>query len=232
MHATLNSNSAVHGAAFEINEFRPDSALPDSPRSVVSARDYADSQVNCSFVLPKKPFRRHPPQSIKELTMSITTKVKRIGMVVAATAMGAAGFGLSAALAPAAQAIPAAQRSCAFTVLNNVPANGWQPVTGSAVTINNGGAARNVVVNFNADAGVTANAEIRIGYRIDAGAVQTPGAQNFANHTQYWQTRHSMVVMNVPSGSHTIRPYWRISGGAGTSGVIHSRCLTAEAYTS
>jgi hypothetical protein len=41
-----------------------------------------------------------------------------------------------------------------------------------------------------------------------------------------------MVVLNVPTGAHTIQPYWRISGGAGTSGVIYSRCLTAEAYTS
>jgi hypothetical protein len=146
--------------------------------------------------------------------------------------MAAAGFGLSAVLAPAAQAIPAAQRACSFTLLSNVPANGWQPVTGSAVTIKNGTVARNVVVNFNADAGVTPAAEIRVGYRIDAGVIQTPGAQNFANHTEYWQTRHSMVVMAVPKGTHKIQPYWRISGGAGTSGVINSRCVTAEAYTS
>ncbi len=161
-----------------------------------------------------------------------TSKAKRTAMVAAAAGMAAAGFGLSAVLAPAAQAIPAAQRACSFTLLNNVPANGWLPVTGSAVTIKNGTVARNVVVNFNADAGVTSAAEIRIGYRIDAGAIQTPGAQNFANHTQYWQTRHSMVVMAVPKGTHKIQPYWRISGGAGSSGVIHSRCVTAEAYTS
>jgi hypothetical protein len=162
----------------------------------------------------------------------ITSPVKRIALACAAAGMAAAGFGLSAALSSPVQAIPASQRSCAFTVLSNVPANGWRPVTSSAVTINNGASARYVVVNFNADAGVSANAEIRLGYRVDSGAVQTPGAQNFANHTQYWQTRHNMVVMYIGSGAHTVRPYWRISGGAGTSGVIHSRCLTAEAYTS
>jgi hypothetical protein len=165
--------------------------------------------------------------------MPITTSIaKRTGMVAAAAGMAAAGFGVAAALSSPAQAIPAAQRSCAFSVLSNVPASSWQAVTGSVVTINNGTVARNVVVNFNADAGVTSAAEIRVGYRIDAGAIQTPGAQNFANHTEYWQTRHSMVVMYVPSGTHKIQPYWRISGGAGTSGVIYSRCLTAEAYTS
>jgi hypothetical protein len=165
--------------------------------------------------------------------MPITSPlVKRTSMAAAAVGIAAAGFGVSAVLSAPAAAIPAAQKSCAFTVLNNVPANGWRVVTGSAVTVNNGAGGRYVVVNFNADAGVTANAEIRVGYRIDAGAILTPGAQNFANHTQYWQTRHSMVVMYVAKGNHTIRPYWRISGGAGTSGVIHSRCLTAEAYTS
>jgi hypothetical protein len=167
------------------------------------------------------------------IIMPVTrTIAKRTGMAAAAAALAAAGFGLSALLSPPAAAIPAAQKSCAFTALSNVPANGWRHVTGSAVTVKNGASGRYVVVNFNADAGVTANAEIRLGYRIDAGAVITPGAQNFANHTQYWQTRHSMVVVYVAKGNHTIRPYWRISGGAGTSGVIHNRCLTAEAYTS
>jgi hypothetical protein len=165
--------------------------------------------------------------------MSVTTSpVKRIAMVCGAAGMAAAGFGISAALSSPAQAIPASQRSCAFTVLNNVPANGWRPVTSSAVTINNRGSGRNVVVNFNADAGVSANAEIRVGYSVDGGPVQTPGAQNFANYTQYWQTRHSMVVMYIRPGTHSVQPYWRISGGAGTNGVISSRCLTAEAYTS
>jgi hypothetical protein len=162
----------------------------------------------------------------------ITSPVKRIAMVCGAAGMAAAGFGLSAVLSSPAQAIPTSQRSCAFTVLSNVPVNGWRPVTSSAVTINNGASARNVVVNFNADAGVSANAEIRLGYSVDGGAVQTPGAQNFANYTQYWQTRHSMVVIYIGPGVHTVRPYWRISGAGGTSGVISSRCLTAESYTS
>jgi hypothetical protein len=94
----------------------------------------------------------------------------------------------------------------------------------SVVTINNGATSRPVVVTLNADAGVDMLAEIRVGYSVDGGAVQTPGAQNFANHTEYWQTRHSMVVMLIPSGVHSIRPYWRISGAAGKNGR-HRRSL-------
>ena len=142
-----------------------------------------------------------------------------------------AAIGMSAAMTAPAEAIPYYQKACAFDVQSNTAVNGWRPVN-SAVRVNNGSTGRYVVVNFNADAGVNSLAEIRLGYRVDSGAVQTPGAQNFANHTQYWQTRHSMVVLWVPAGWHTIRPYWRISGAAGKSGVIAARCLTAEGYTS
>jgi hypothetical protein len=148
----------------------------------------------------------------------------------AAAVMLAAGSAGTLALAGSAEAIPVAQKHCAFDVRGNAPASGWQPVN-SVVQINNGSVGRYVVVNFNADAGVSPNAEIRIAYRVDGGPLQIRGAQNFANHTQYWQTRHSMVVIPVPRGVHTIRPYWRISGGAGTSGVIAARCLTAEVAT-
>lgn len=160
-------------------------------------------------------------------TMSRTNKrVLSAGVCLAAIA------GLSATITmPAAQAIPVPQRSCAFDVASNTAVNGWRPVN-SVVTINNGPTSRPVVVNLNADAGVDTLAEIRVGYSVDGGPVQTPGAQNFANHTEYWQTRHSMVVMLIPSGAHSIRPYWRISGAAGKNGVMAARCLTAEAYTS
>jgi hypothetical protein len=155
------------------------------------------------------------------------TKKTAVGASIAV----AAGIGLSAMLTAPAEAIPYYQKACAFDVRTNTAVNGWQPVN-SFVQINNGAVGRFVVVNFNADAGVSTLAEIRLGYRVDGGAVQTPGAQNFANYTQYWQTRHSMVVIYVPAGWHTIRPYWRISGSVGKSGVIAARCLTAEGYTS
>lgn len=148
-----------------------------------------------------------------------------------ASAALVAGIGMSSMMAGPAQAIPYYQKACALDARGNTASSGWQPVN-SFVQVNNGSVGRYVVVNFNADAGVSSLAEIRLGYRVDSGAIQTPGAQNFANYTQFWQTRHSMVVLYVPAGWHTIRPYWRISGALGTSGVIAARCLTAEGYTS
>jgi hypothetical protein len=141
-----------------------------------------------------------------------------------------AGVGVTTAVSGPAQALPTRQRACAFDVASNTAVNGWRPVNSAVTVVNNVG--RNVVVNFNADAGVDTLAEIRLGYRVDSGPIQTPGAQNFANHMEYWQTRHSMVVMYVPAGTHRIRPYWRISGAAGTNGILAARCLTAESYTS
>ena len=151
--------------------------------------------------------------------------------LVGATTAVVAGVGMSSLMAGPAQAIPYYQKACAFDVRSNTATAGWQPVN-SVVPLLTCTTGRYVVVNFNADAGVSSLAEIRLGYRVDAGGIQTPGAQNFANYTQYWQTRHSMVVLYVPAGWHTIRPYWRISGAAGKTGVIAARCLTAEGYTS
>jgi hypothetical protein len=141
-----------------------------------------------------------------------------------------AGVGVTTAVSGPASALPARARACGFDVASNTAVNGWRPVNSVVTVVNNVG--RNVVVNFNADAGVDTLAEIRLGYKVDGGPIRTPGAQNFANHTEYWQTRHSMVVMYIPAGTHRIRPYWRISGAAGTNGIIAARCLTAEAYTS
>jgi len=161
----------------------------------------------------------------------VVSRSKRAAVISAVTAL-VAGVGVTYGMMSDAEAIPPAKKSCAFNALENSAANGWRAVSGSWVTVNNGASGRYVVVNFNADAGVDSSAEIRVGYRMDSGSVQTPGAQNFANHTEFWQTRHSMVVMWVPSGTHAIQPYWRISGATGKNGVIASRCLTAEAYTS
>ena len=107
------------------------------------------------------------------------------------------------------EAIPLYEKSCKFDVAGNTAVNGWHPVNSSVRVVNNVG--RYVVVNFNADAGVDSLAEIRLGYRVDAGPIQIPGAQNFANHTEYWQTRHSMVVLSVPAGT---APSGRTGGSA------------------
>jgi hypothetical protein len=162
--------------------------------------------------------------------MKIDSMKRRMTAVSLVAVSVLAGVGATTALGGAAQAIPYYEKSSKLDVASNTAVNGWLPVN-SSVRVANNASSRYVVVNFNADAGVDSLAEIRLGYRVDSGPIQTVGAQNFANHTEYWQTRHSMVVLAVPAGTHTIRPYWRISGSAGKNGIIAARCLTAEAYT-
>ena len=163
--------------------------------------------------------------------MSVGPMSRKKSIIAGAVASALLAVGVATVVSSPAEAIPYYEKSCAFDTQSNTAVNGWRAVN-SAVRVNNGSVGRYVVVNLNADAGVDTAAEIRMAYRIDAGSIAPRGAQNFANHTEYWQTRHSMVVMYVPAGWHTIRPYWRISGAVGKNGVIASRCLTAEAYTS
>lgn len=141
---------------------------------------------------------------------------------------------LFAGLSSTAYAVPAAQRSCSvspdnYNNLHTIYSDwGWQPVNGIAVTINNGTAARNVILQFNADTGVEADAEVRLGYSIDNGPVQFYGPQNFANHTQYWETRSNLSVASIGPGVHTIKPYWRVSGATGKSATMDDRCFVVE----
>lgn len=142
-----------------------------------------------------------------------------------------------ASLSGTAHAVPNSQRSCSVTPdnYNNLQTIysdwGWQPVSGIAVSINNGTSPRNVVLQFNADTGVETDAEVRLGYSIDNGPVQFYGPQNFANHTQYWETRSNLSVATIGAGVHTIKPYWRVSGAAGKSATMDDRCFVAEGQT-
>lgn len=140
-------------------------------------------------------------------------------------------------------AIPGAQRACSVdgtgganvistTAGGGIPALGdFAPIAGMSVTVNNGTSARNVVLQFSADAGVDDLAEIRLGYSVDGGPIKFYGPQNLANHTQYWENRNNTSVASLPPGTHTIKAYWRVSGSAGKTAIMDDRCLTAEKST-
>jgi hypothetical protein len=161
-------------------------------------------------------------------------KLRNNTTIIGAASLVAAAFIFQSG----AYAIPFSQRSCSVTpnnynnLLTITSKQGWQPVTGISAQIDNGTVARDVILKFSADAGVDADSEIRLGYSIDGRTVQFFGPQNFANHTQYWQTRYNLSVAKLGPGVHTIRPYWKINGSAGKKGVLDDRCLTVEGETS
>ncbi len=87
-----------------------------------------------------------------------------------------------------------------------------------------------MVAQYAGDMGVETNSEIRIGYSIDGGPVQEKvyGPGNLANHQEFWETKSTIAVMRVAKGSHTIEPFFRISGSPGKSGAFEGGCFTVE----
>lgn len=146
-------------------------------------------------------------------------------------------FGMAALLAAltiqSAQALPAAQGRCATAFTTITTASGFVPMPGLLVSINNGGSARNALVQVSADIGVDAGAEVRIGYSIDGAAPVEGvfGPANLANHQEFWETRATMAIVRLPAGVHSVAPYWRISGVAGKNAFMTTRCATIEGFT-
>jgi hypothetical protein len=158
-------------------------------------------------------------------------KSTKLAAVVTAAAM-LGGVGSFALLGGTAEAIPAPQARCAFGT-HSVSANdGWKPL-GLGVTINNGASARRAVAQLAADIGVDTGAEVRVGYSIDGGPVREKiyGPGNLANHTEFWQTRSTIAVIPLSRGSHSVTPYWRISGMSGKTGFFEGGCFTVEGRT-
>jgi len=151
-------------------------------------------------------------------------------MATAAVMLG--GAGSFALFGGTAEAVPGPQARCAFGLQTITADNGWRPL-GLGVTINNGTSARRVIAQLAADVGVDTLAEVRVGYSIDGGAVQEKvyGPGNLANHTEFWQTRSTIAVIPLSQGSHTVTPYWRISGASGKSGAFEGGCFTVEGQT-
>ena len=95
-----------------------------------------------------------------------------------------------------------------------------------AMTLKNStAAAKNAYVTFSADAGIDSSAEMRLLFSLDGGAPAYLGPQNLANHTEYYQTRTTVAVISVPPGSHTITPFFFVSGTPGHSGWVDDRCM-------
>ena len=131
------------------------------------------------------------------------------------------------------QAIPGNQKQCTSNDVSITAADGFQPLPGLGVTVNNGGVARKAIVQLSADQCVDANAEVRIAYSIDGGIPQEGvfGPSNFANHQEFCETRMTMAVIPLSAGTHTIRPHWRVSGSSEKEAVDVGRCITVESRT-
>ena len=162
--------------------------------------------------------------------MRIRSHTRRTALTLTAAAL--AGAGATAVLGGSAEAIPAPQKSCSFTYKTISSDQGWQPM-GMNVSVDNGTTSRKVVAQLAADLGVDTLAEVRVGYSIDGGPVRERvyGPANLANHDEYWETRSTIAVIPLARGTHTVTPYWRISGSPGKNGYFQTGCFTVEGRT-
>jgi hypothetical protein len=123
--------------------------------------------------------------------------------------------------------------NCAGNAISYSAPNAAQPIPGLATTINNGSSPRRAVVAISANLGVDIDAEVRVSYSVDGIVPQENvfGPANLANHQEYYEGREVTAVIPLGPGSHTITPYWRISGAAGKAAYMDKRCLTVESAT-
>ena len=131
------------------------------------------------------------------------------------------------------KAIPPAQAQCAFDLQSTVSDNGQTAIPGLSVSLtpSQDGPA---LVKFTADVGVDDQAELRLAYSVDGAPANEYqyGPGNFSNHQQFWEGHTTMAVIPLSGGTtHTITPYWRVSGAPGMSAFMVTRCISAESET-
>lgn len=162
-------------------------------------------------------------------------RISRSITLFAAAGMLAAGTAATVSvLAPsAASAIPTPQKACGSPGLTLTGGTGPYHSMGLSVTINDGTSARNIVAFTSLDGNVSPNAEMRLSWSVDGGAVSdyTFGPGNIAENQQFDGTRTVMDVIRLGPGTHTLTPEVRLSGASTTSGIVDRLCVVAEAFT-
>jgi hypothetical protein len=162
-------------------------------------------------------------------------RISRSITLFAAAGILAAGTAATASvLAPsAASAIPTPQKACGSPGLTLSGGTGPYHSMGLSVTVNDGTSSRNIVAFTSLDGNVSPNAEMRLSWSVDGGAVSdyTFGPGNIAENQQFDGTRTVMDVIRLGPGTHTLTPEVRLSGASSTSGIVDKLCVVAEAFT-
>lgn len=149
----------------------------------------------------------------------------RISTSIATLAMSLAAFGVQAAQKTVG--VCSTDGSGGGNVISVLAEDGWKPINGLVKTLNNtGSVAKNAFVTLSADAGISADAELRVGFSVDGATPAFGGPQNFANQAQYWETRSTSAIVSIPPGSHTLQAMMYVSGAAGKQGIVDDRCMT------
>jgi hypothetical protein len=159
---------------------------------------------------------------------------RSITLLAAAGVLAVGAAATASVLTPsAASAIPAPQKACGSPGLTLSGGTGPYHSMGLSVTVNDGTSSRNIIAFTSLDGNVSPNAEMRLSWSVDGGAVTdyTFGSGNIAENQQFDRTRTVMDVIPLGPGTHTLTPEVRLSGNTTTSGIVDRLCVVAEANT-
>lgn len=159
-----------------------------------------------------------------------------IRKTVLALALGAIAFTPSIVAAqeremPVTPMIGAGGRDCDFSSDNYAPGAAFAPDPDILLSISNGTSPKHVIIQYSAEARVSgAGGRLDLRWSIDGGAPIVTGPEFFSGDTVF-STRTHISVVTIPAGNHTVRPFLRYTGPAGTVGSIFFRCGTVEGRT-
>jgi hypothetical protein len=54
------------------------------------------------------------------------------------------------------------------------------------------------------------------------------GRPTSRTHQQYWEARAATAVIPLAPGTHTITPFWQVTGASGKNASIAQRCMTVQ----
>jgi hypothetical protein len=124
-----------------------------------------------------------------------------------------------------------AARDCDFSADSYTPSAAFTPDPDIFLTISNGSSPKNVIIQYSAEAAVSAaGGRLDLRWSIDGAAPIITGPEFYTGDTAF-STRTHMSVVTIPGGTHTVRPFFRYQGPAGSSGTIFFRCATLEGRT-
>jgi hypothetical protein len=180
--------------------------------------------------------RRTASVSVREeATMVVQRELRYTRRRAIRAALAATAVALVAVVASAVTLVVtrtdavASEAVCVPGTLTLVPSTTYTPFADPLFGESNG--AEPAMLAVTADIGVDSGAEVRLAWALNG---QPPkeaafgGPANFANHTEFMETRTSWTAFGVSSATK-VQPFVRLSGPPGTTATLIHRCFMVEA---
>jgi hypothetical protein len=124
-----------------------------------------------------------------------------------------------------------AAATCASNPVSIASLTTPQAIPGLAVTFDGGTVGRSALVDLSGNLNVGSGAEVHVSYSVDGGPAQENvfGPANLADPQALAEARAVTAVMGLGPGTHTVTPYWRVTGASGRTATIDKRCFAVRA---